>query len=88
MTLREIERMNDDFLSVQQVAECLKCSPQLIRDQAEREPKFLGFSIAKFGHAFRIPRLAFVAWMKGETPMLVYDPERQKGVIMRDADCG
>ena len=69
MTLAEIERMDADFLTVAQVAKVLKCEPQLIRDQAEAEPKYLGFNISRFGHAFRIPRLAFIAWMKGQVPI-------------------
>lgn len=73
MRLSEIENLDRDFLTVKEVAECMKCEPQLIRDQAEANPKFLGFSISKFGHAFRIPRLAFVAWMKGETPVMTYN---------------
>lgn len=81
MTLSEIEAMDCDFLTVQQVAGCIHCDPQLIRDQAEAEPKYLGFHITKIGHSFRIPRLGFIAWMKGQVPMLVYD---QKGVI---CDC-
>lgn len=70
MTLAEIEAMDCDFLTVAQVAKCLKCEPQLIRDQAERQPQYLGFNISRFGHAFRIPRLAFIAWMKGKVPIM------------------
>ena len=73
MTLAEIEALECDFLTVQQVAECLRCAPHLIRDQAVREPKFLGFPIAQIGHAFRIPREGFLAWANGKVPMLVYD---------------
>lgn len=64
--------MDADFLTVAQVAKFLKCEPQLIRDQAEREPKYLGFNISRFGHAFRIPRLAFIAWVKGNVPVMAY----------------
>ena len=73
MTLAEIEKMDKDFLTVSEVASCLKADPQIVRDQAQRNPQYLGFNISQFGHAFRIPRLAFIAWMKGEIPMLVYD---------------
>lgn len=73
MTIKEIENLECDFLTVQQVAECLRCSPQLIRDQAVREPKFLGFPIAQIGHAFRIPREGFLAWATGKIPMLMYN---------------
>ena len=76
MTLADIEKMDADFLTVAQVAQVMRCEPQLIRDQAEREPKFLGFSISRFGHAFRIPRLAFLAWAKGTVPMMVYEQKK------------
>lgn len=72
MTLAEIEQMDTDLLTVAQVASCLKCNPQLIRDQAERNPQYLGFNIAQIGHAYKIPRKAFVAWMKGEIPLVAY----------------
>ena len=72
MTLADIEAMDEDFLTVAQVAQLMKSEPQCIRDQAMREPKYLGFNICQYGHAFRIPRLAFIAWMKGQVPVMVY----------------
>lgn len=71
MTITEMQDMEEDFLTVKQVATCLRCDPQLIRDQAERDVKFLGFPIAKIGHSIKIPRLGFIAWATGQTPMLV-----------------
>ena len=73
MTLAEIEKLDRDFLTVAEVASCLHTGAQLVRDQAERCPRYLGFNICKCGHAYKIPRLAFIAWMKGEIPMLIYD---------------
>lgn len=72
MTLAEIEKLDCDFLTVAQVASCLHADPQVIRDQSQREPKWLGFNISQFGHSFRIPRLAFIAWMKGQIPVIAY----------------
>lgn len=62
MTITEMQDMTEDFLTVKQVATCLRCDPQLIRDQAERDIKFLGFPIAKIGHSIKIPRLGFIDW--------------------------
>lgn len=62
MTLDEMRNLDADFLTVAQVAKCLHCDPQLVRDQAEREPKHLGFPICKIGHRYRIPRIGFIAW--------------------------
>lgn len=70
MTLEEIESMTENTLTVKQVAEFLGKGPQVIRDQAEREPKYLGFPICKAGHSYTIPRVGFIAWAKGMTPVL------------------
>ena len=64
LTLKQIEELEDDFLTVDQVAKCMRKSPQLIRDQAEREPKYLGFPICKAGKAYCIPREGFLNWAK------------------------
>ena len=82
MTLSEIERLDTDFLTVQQVAECMKMNPQVIRDQVERDVHWLGFPICRAGHAFRIPKDGFIAWAKGTTPMLVYDQREQRGNVI------
>lgn len=70
-TIEEIEAMTCNTLTVKQVAEFLGKDPQVIRDQAEKEPKFLGFNICKAGHSYCIPRLAFITWVKGMAPVVV-----------------
>ena len=84
MTLAEIEKLDVDFLTVKQVAECMHISPQLIRDQVEKDVKWLGFPVSRSGHSFRIPRAGFVAWAKGTMPIMVYPNELNttKGVIV------
>ena len=72
VTLAELEALDSNTLTVKQVAEYLGKDPQIIRDQAEREPKYLGFPICKAGHSYCIPRLGFIAWVTGQTPMLVW----------------
>lgn len=72
MTIKEIEMLETDFLTVKQVADCLHMAPQLIRDQATVDIRYLGFPICRAGHAFRIPRAGFIAWAKGETPTIAY----------------
>lgn len=69
MRLSELAELDKDFLTVAEVAGCLHCDPQLIRDQAERDPKYLGFPISQFGHSWRIPKEGFVAWCKGLIPI-------------------
>ena len=70
MTLAEIEGMDKDFLTVKEVASCLKCSGQLIRDEASKSPKYLGFPITKIGSAYKIPRIGFVNWAHGNLPVI------------------
>ena len=72
MTLAELENMESNTLTVKQVAEFLGKDPQVIRDQAEREPKYLGFPICKAGHSYTIPRIGFINWYKGMTPVIGY----------------
>lgn len=73
-TLEELEAMTSNTLTVKQVSEFLGKDPQVIRDQAEREPKYLGFPICKAGHSFCIPRLGFIAWVKGTIPIVAMVP--------------
>lgn len=73
MTLQELEAVEGNVLTVKQVAEFLGKDPQIIRDQAEREPKHLGFPICKAGHSYCIPKDGFINWYKGMTPMIVWN---------------
>ena len=72
MTLSDLEAMTCNTLTVKQVSEFLGKDPQVIRDQAERDPKYLGFPICKAGRSYSIPRLGFIAWVKGQTPIIAY----------------
>ena len=70
MTLEELESMTCNTLTVKQVAEFLGKDPQTIRDQAEDDIKYLGFPICKAGHSYCVPRVGFITWVKGMTPIL------------------
>ena len=70
MTIAEIENLDRDFLTVPEVAECIHCEPQLIRDEASKNPKYLGFPITKIGRSYKIPREGFVNWSKGLIPVI------------------
>lgn len=90
MTIREIEALDRDFLTVAEVAGCIHCSPQLIRDEAEKNPKYLGFPIMKAGKSFNIPREGFVRWAKGQVPVMKWPwtYEQMKAFAERGiADC-
>lgn len=71
MTLKDLEQMPDDFLTVATVASVMKKAPQVIRDQADRDARALGFPISKIGHSYSIPRLGFLAWAKYGTGVRV-----------------
>lgn len=86
MTVAEIEKLDRDFLSVADVAGCIKCNPQLIRDEASKSPKYLGFPITKIGHSFRVPKEGFLRWYRGEIPVLQVVSSNQ---LFRDFEkCG
>ena len=70
MTLKDIEEMTCNMLTVQQVADYLGCNPQLVRDEASKNPKYLGFPICKCGHSFKIPREGFINWVRGYIPVM------------------
>lgn len=71
LTLSDLEKMDDDFLTVAVIADVMHKAPQVIRDQAERDAKALGFPISKVGHSYTIPRLGFIAWAKYGTGVKV-----------------
>lgn len=70
MTISDLENMTCNTLTVKQVAEFLGKDPQLIRDQASSEPRYLGFPICRAGHSWCIPRVGFLNWCKGLTPIM------------------
>ena len=70
MRLSEIEELDRDFLTVSEVAECIHCDPQLIRDEASKSPKYLGFPVSKIGHSFKIPKEGFLNWARGMIPVM------------------
>ena len=72
MRLAELEQIESNVLTVKQVAEFLGKDPQVIRDQADAEPKYLGFPICKAGHSYCIPKVGFLNWYRGMTPVMVW----------------
>ena len=70
LTLKEIEAMECNTLSIKTASEYLGCDPQLLRDEARKNPKYLGFPIVQIGHSFKIPKEGFVNWAKGMIPVM------------------
>lgn len=65
LTLEDIESMDALTLTPAQVASVLHSDPQLIRVAARQRPELLGFDVIIVGNRVKIPREAFVAFMRG-----------------------
>lgn len=64
LRLTDIEQMEDEFLKPDVIASVIGCSAQMVRNQAEQEPKSLGFPITKIGHGYWIPKEGFLNWAR------------------------
>lgn len=53
------------FLLPYEAARLLHCDPQLLREQAHRDPRALGFPVVVIGRRVRIPRAAFMDYLEG-----------------------
>ena len=65
-TLREVEAYTEEFLTPKDVARVLRCDAQTIRVQANRCPERLGFPVSIIGTRVKIPKEAFLKFMRGE----------------------
>lgn len=64
-TLKDIEAMTAEKLTPQQVADVIGANAQAIRIQARDNPERLGFPVIVVGHRVKIPRQAFLNFMRG-----------------------
>lgn len=64
MRLKDLENLDRDFLTAEEVSEILDASPQGIRSQAQDDPAKLGFPVIVTGRRVRIPRLGFLHYVK------------------------
>lgn len=65
-SIAELEAAEVEILTCQDVAHILKIDPNSIRFQAHENASKLGFPVTITGRRVRIPRLAFIKYMKGE----------------------
>jgi len=63
MTLDEVLASNQVYLKPADIALILRCDPQCIRIQAQRNPEKLGFPAVVIGSRVRIPRIPFLIYM-------------------------
>ena len=64
MRLKDIEQMQEDFLTPEIIADVMHKTPQCIRNQANSDAKALGFPISKICGRYVIPREGFLFWAK------------------------
>lgn len=65
-TLEELEKYPYDILVPADVAGILKCDQYSINVAARDNPERLGFPVTLLGNRVKIPKLAFIKFMKGE----------------------
>lgn len=63
-TLEGIEAITGEVLSCADVSKVLKASPNELHDQAVHNPKRLGFPVIVHGTRVKIPKRAFVKFMR------------------------
>ena len=66
MTLTDVEAIDRDFLIPSEIAGYLNIDPQKLRDQARKDPSKIGFPVIVIGTRVRIPKAAFIKYMRGE----------------------
>lgn len=66
MTIEDIRNMDKDILTPGDVAPVLHCDPNVIRYQASKDIKQLGFPCSKIGTRIKIPKDAFINWYLGK----------------------
>lgn len=58
--------MDTEYLIPEQIAPILGCAQYSINVQARDDPYSFGFPVIKIGTRVRIPRIAFLRFMRGE----------------------
>ena len=76
MTLGEIEQLDKEMLTPQDVSEYLQVDPMTIRIQARESPDMLGFPVIICKSRIKIPKAGFVHYCKYGRPILAAPKER------------
>lgn len=63
MTLEQIQRSTQMFLTPEDVAPVLGSHPQTVRESARQNPELIKFPFAFLGNRMKIPRLPFLAFL-------------------------
>lgn len=65
MTLEELMACKKNFVNVEDIAEIIELSPQTIRDQANEDPRALGFPVTRAKSRVRVSRIGFINFTLG-----------------------
>lgn len=65
-SLKEISALPREWLTCEQVSGVLNCNPYALHIQAVKDQSKLGFPVVVIGNRVKIPKDAFVAFMRGE----------------------
>jgi len=65
-TLKDIEAIPKDMLTIMDVREYLDCDANSFRTQARTDPSKLGFPVIVICNRIKIPKIPFIKFMKGE----------------------
>lgn len=63
--LKDLEAMEGEVLSCEQVAQVLQAKPRTVRKWAKEHPEQLGFPVIVMGDRVKIPKAAFLRFMRG-----------------------
>lgn len=69
MTLKDIEQIDRELLTCEDVAEFIGTNPQSIRSQAQASAEKLGFPVIVIGSRIRIPKDGFLYFMRYGRPV-------------------
>jgi len=65
-TLKDIEAIDKEILTIMDVRDFLDCDANAFRNQAHNDPSKLGFPVIVIGSRVKIPKAAFINFMRGE----------------------
>ncbi len=79
MTRKELVALEGDMLRPEDVAKYLHIAPQVLREQARRDPSKLGFRVIVCGQHTLIPKWPFLEYV-GEKPRYII---REDGICLK-----
>ena len=86
MTIQDLKNLSKEVLTPNEVAPVLGCDPNVIRFQAKKDIRQLGFPAAKIGTRIKIPRQAFIDWFEGRTELRITRISEERTWASRDTE--